>query len=176
MPPEDANRNSGISMTAERASAIAARRAAGRIRILTGLLLVLPGAQYLLGMATLFYALVPSDHPGVHPSNYFVGVVQSVAWSIPNQLPWLGLHAALGLLLILGALILLVLTIGARHEIERGAHIVWIAALIGLCGTIGAGFNGASYLIFGNVISSFIMAILFLIPLGADIAILAAIR
>jgi hypothetical protein len=35
-------------------------------------------AQFLLGMAVNLFVVIPKDHPGSNPPEYFSGVVQSV--------------------------------------------------------------------------------------------------
>lgn len=65
-----------------------------------GMLLI----QFLLGMAVNLFVTVPSNHPGANPPEYFGGVVSSVTWAILRGGLWLTLHAAWGLILVLGAL------------------------------------------------------------------------
>lgn len=136
----------------------AARRA---LRPLAIIMLVLFAAQYLFGMTVNLFVAIPDTHPGTDASNYFGGVVQVVAWAIAHGAGFLQLHAALGLLLFLLSLALLALAIASRRR-------AWVVAtIVGLLATLGAGFNGASFLIFNHDFSSMIMATLFLIAVSA---------
>ncbi len=61
--------------------------------------------QFFFGMITNLYVVIPADHPGAGAHDYFSGVVSSVGWALSaGPSGWLSLHAALGLLLALGAL------------------------------------------------------------------------
>jgi hypothetical protein len=109
-------------------------------------------AQYLLGTAVNLFVKVPLDHPGANPPEYFGGVVRSVTWALLQGPLLLQLHAAFGLILVIGSVYLLVQGIAAR---QRGL----IAAMVfGLIGTLGAGFNGGSYLNYHEDFSSMLMA------------------
>ncbi len=107
-----------------------------------------------LGMVVNLYVTVPAHHPGAHPANYFAGSFRSVAWAIAHGPGALAVHATLGLALV-------VVAIGAAvhgWRSRRRAVAGW-STLAGLL-VIGAGFNGVSFLDFGNNISSLIMALL----------------
>lgn len=110
-------------------------------------------AQFLLGMAVNLFVTIPPDHPGAHPPEYFGGVVTSVTWSILHGGLWLTLHAALGLVLVLGA----VGTLVQATRLGGGARIT--LAALGLIGVLGAGFNGGSFLNYNQNFSSMLMAV-----------------
>ena len=114
-------------------------------------------AQFLVGMLVNLFVVVPAQHPGAHPSEYFSGVVTGVLWVLGDGTLWLRVHAIIGLALFLAAIILLVLAIVSRRR-------AWIiASIFGLLGIVGAGFNGASFLNYGEDFSSLLMAIGFLV-------------
>ena len=117
-------------------------------------------AQFLLGMAVNLFVKIPESHPGAKPPEYFSGVAQSVGWAVTNGGLWLVLHAGLGLLLILGALTALLQSIGSH---DRTAL---TTSAVGFVAVLGAGFNGGSYLNYGEDFSSMIMASLFAVATG----------
>jgi hypothetical protein len=136
---------------------IFARATPSTLRTITALILVLLGAQFLVGMLVNLFVQVPSVHPGAQAPEYFSGVAQGVAWALVNGPLWLLVHTIVGLLLFLAAIILLVLAIAARQR-------AWIVvAVIGIIGIMGAGFNGASFMNYGHDFSSLLMAIGFLL-------------
>ena len=116
--------------------------------------------QYLLGMVANLYVTLPAHHPGAKASNYFAGITSGVAWVIPHGAGWVAAHAALGLALVLAALADIVFTW------RRGSRLVTATAVAGALFIIGAGFNGASFLNYGNNISSIIMAGLWALALA----------
>lgn len=132
-----------------------------RLRGLTVVILVLLATQFLLGMAVNLFVTIPTNHPGANPPEYFSGVYQSVKWSItPSSSPlWLLLHAGLGLALVILTLVLLVSAIVAR----KGKWIV--IAIIGFVGTLGAGFNGGSFLNYNADFSSMLMSVGFILAM-----------
>ncbi len=118
--------------------------------------------QYLLGMAVNLFVKIPESHPGAKPPEYFSGVMQSLAWAITDGGGlWLTLHAGLGLLLVIGALTALIQSIGSH---DRAAV---TTTVVGFVCVLGAGFNGASFLNYGEDFSSMIMASLFAVALGS---------
>jgi hypothetical protein len=122
--------------------------------------------EFLLGTTVNLFVKIPADHPGANPPEYFGGVVTSVSWAILHGGPWLTLHAALGLVLVLAAFGTLVQAIG----LSGGGRIA-IAAL-GFVGVLGAGFNGGSFLNYHADISSMLMAVGFALAMAAYVALL----
>jgi hypothetical protein len=126
--------------------------------------LVMLVIQFMLGMAVNLFVMVPVDHPGAHPSEYFSGVVQSVTWAILHGPVLLILHAAFGLLIVIAAFGLLVRAIRSGR---RG--LIWTTA-IGAFGVLGAGFNGGSFLNYHEDFSSMLMASFFAIAVVSYVA------
>jgi hypothetical protein len=117
--------------------------------------LVMLVVQFLLGMSVNLFVMVPVDHPGANPSDYFSGVVQSVTWAILHGPLLLVLHAVFGLVLVIAAIELLVRAIQLRRR-----WLIWTSA-IGAVAALGAGFNGGSYLNYHQDFSSMLMASFF---------------
>jgi hypothetical protein len=116
--------------------------------------IVLVLAQAGIGMAVNLYVTVPPGHPGARPGDYFSGSLDSVVWAIGHGAAPLAIHAALGLALV-------VVVIGAAvHGLRSGRRAAGAWTVLGGLLVIGAGFNGASFLDFGDDISSLIMALL----------------
>ncbi|MGH2497903.1 MAG: hypothetical protein ACRDIV_24645 [Ktedonobacteraceae bacterium] len=127
------------------------------LRIFTLIILLLLAAQFLVGMLVNLFVVVPTNHPGAHPSEYFSGVVTGVLWVLGNGTLWLRLHAIIGFALLLSSLILIGLAIASRRR-------AWIiSSIVGLLGIVAAGFNGASFLNYGENFSSLLMSIGFLV-------------
>ena len=115
--------------------------------------------QFLVGMTVNLFVELPKVHPGSQAKEYFSGLVESIVWAIVNGKAYLQLHILLGLILVLGSSSILVLSIATKQR-------KWIVAgTIGWVGTIGAGFNGGSYLNYGHELSSFLMAVGFLMAI-----------
>lgn len=116
--------------------------------------IVLLLAQAGIGMAVNLYVTVPSRHPGARPGDYFSGSFDSVVWSLGHGAAALAIHASLGIALVVVAAGV------AVHGLRCGRRAVGAWSLLGGLLVIGAGFNGASFLDFGDNISSLIMAML----------------
>lgn len=127
------------------------------LRAVTLIILLLLTAQFLVGMLVNLFVVVPAHHPGSNPPEYFSGVVTGVLWVLGSGTLWLRLHAIIGFALLLSALILLGLAIASRRR-------AWIvSSIFGLLGIVAAGFNGASFLNYGENFSSLLMSIGFLL-------------
>ncbi len=138
-----------------------------RLRRATFGLLIGLLVQFLAGMLVNLFVQIPDSHPGSNPSEYFSGSFQSVVWAITGSgLPALVFHAVLGLLLVLGSLSLII----QARAIKRRS--VTVGGVLGFLFTLGAGFNGASFLDFREDFSSMIMATLFALATLCDVAIL----
>src|SRR3984893_15474838 len=70
--------------------------------------------QFMLGMAVNLFVVIPKDHPGSNPPEYFSGVAQSVAWALLHGHVLLILHAGFGLVLVFAAVGTLVQAIRSR--------------------------------------------------------------
>jgi hypothetical protein len=121
-------------------------------------------AQYLLGMVVNLYVIIPAHHPGAHASNYLAGVASGVAWVIPHGSAWVAAHAAFGLALVLVAFASLAL--GRVRHSRRYTTM----SVLGALAILGAGFNGASFLNYGQAFSSMIMAGLWALALACYLA------
>ena len=117
--------------------------------------------QFLLAMALNLFVEITRNHPGANPPEYFVGVVQSVTWAVLHGPLLLELHAALGLLVILGAIALFV------HAIRSGPRSFAIANGVGAFSILAAGLNGGSFLNYNQDLSSMIVAAFFAIAIAA---------
>ncbi|MDQ6899834.1 MAG: hypothetical protein M3072_10065 [Candidatus Dormibacteraeota bacterium] len=117
--------------------------------------------QFLLGVAVNLFVTIPTDHPGAKPPNYFGGVVASVTWAVLHGPLLLQLHTGFGLVLVVGSVYLLVQGI----LMKRGRLVA--ATVFGFLGTLGAGFNGGSFLNYNENFSSMLMATGFAIAVVA---------
>jgi hypothetical protein len=145
-----ANRRSGRRRRYRKSGGLDARSL--RILLLAMVLLVL--CQASLGMAVNLFVTVPRHHPGANASDYFTGSADSVGWALSHGVVTLAAHVALGLALVVVAIALAVVVVRARR-----ARVAAWSVLGGLL-TIGAGFNGASFLDYNKDVSSLIMALL----------------
>ena len=139
-----------------------ARKAPPRaLRVLASMTFFLLLAQFLIGMWVNLFVHIAQVHPGSTGPDYFLRLLQGVPWAvIHGQLP-LQVHAALGLLLVLGALVMVVLAVVSRRR-------AWvIVSVLGAIGVIGAGFNGGSFLNYGHDFSSMLMALGFAVAIGS---------
>ena len=131
------------------------------LRLLTLIILLLLAAQFLIGMLVNLYVTTIPSHPGVLAPEYFSGVVKAVSWALVHAPLFLLLHAVVGLLLFLGALVILGLAIASRRR-------AWIiSSIVGLLGIMAAGFNGASFMNYGEPFSSLFMSMGFLMAVIA---------
>jgi len=118
--------------------------------VLCGLLLV----QFFAGMVTNLFVNIPDNHPGMG-GNFFKSAPRAIAWAISSGAPWLATHAALGLALAVASLAFIVNAVRSRDRVW-----IWLSVAGSLL-LIGAGFNGASFLVFNHDFSSLIMSGLF---------------
>jgi hypothetical protein len=131
------------------------------LRVMNLVILLLLAAQFLIGMLVNLYVTTIPSHPGVKAPEYFSGVVQGVAWALVHAPLFLLVHAVVGLLLFLGALVILGLAIASRRR-------AWIiSSIFGLLGIMLAGFNGASFMNYGEPFSSLFMSMGFLMAVIA---------
>jgi hypothetical protein len=109
--------------------------------------------QFLAGMFLNLFVTIPNKHPGSSGNNYFSRSFHSLVWSLSGSGGWvLSFHVWLALLLVLGSLSLFVMACMA-HSTSWSIY-GGIAALLSL----GAFFNGMSFIDFNKDISSMIMA------------------
>jgi hypothetical protein len=120
--------------------------------------------QYLLGMVVNVYVVLPVRHPGANAANYISGSAAGLGWLISSGPAWAAAHAAFGMALVVAAFAAIALTWRKRY---RGGRTL---AVLGALAIIGAGFNGASFLIYGKAFSSIIMAGLWALALACYLA------
>lgn len=126
-------------------------RASRRLVVVNLVACLLLLVQYALGLVTNLFVRLPANHPGTNSPDYFGGLVPAIAWVISQTSIWAAIHAALGLALVVGAVILAVVAVGARMPAYAAT------AIVGALAIVGAGFNGASFVIYGHDFSSMIM-------------------
>jgi hypothetical protein len=146
-----------MQSTSTRNVATKTRRSLRTLRTLTLIILLLLATQFLIGMLVNLYVTTIPSHPGEKAPEYFSGVAQAVAWALVHAPLFLQLHAITGLLLFLGSLVIFGLAIASRRR-------AWIiSSIFGLLGIMAAGFNGASFMNYGEPFSSLFMSIGFLL-------------
>jgi hypothetical protein len=133
---------------------------AGRLLVVNFAACLLLLVQYLLGMVTNLYVIIPGRHPGAGAHDYFTGVASGLAWVITHGPVWAAAHAAFGLALVLAAFASIALT---RRQ---GGRMAVVLSVLGALAILGAGFNGASFLNYGHDFSSMIMAGLWALALA----------
>lgn len=116
--------------------------------------------QYLLGMATNLFVMLPQHHPGANAANYFSGVATGLGWVITHGTFWAAIHAVFGLALIVAAVANIVLAL------RRRIRSVTVTSVLGALAVVGAGFNGMSFVNYGHDLSSMIMAALWAVALA----------
>jgi hypothetical protein len=119
---------------------------------LSALVLVLVQAG--VGMAVNLYVTVPAHHPGGHASSFVSGSLHSIVWAIGHGATALAVHASLGLVLTVVAVLVVVRTLRSGRR-RAGIWSVAAAVLV-----LGAGFNGVAFLDYGHNVNSLIMALL----------------
>jgi hypothetical protein len=134
------------------------------LRILLLLMVLLVLCQASLGIAVNLFVTIPSHHPGSQASNYLTGSADSIGWALSHGVVVLAAHVALGLALVVVAIALAVVVLRAR----RRAVAAW--SVLGGLLTIGAAFNGASFLDFNHDVSSLIMALLTFAAIASYVA------
>jgi hypothetical protein len=121
-------------------------------------LLVGYALQFMAGMVLNLFITLPKTHPGSTGPEYLSRSLHSLAWTLSGHGGWaLAFHVYLGMVLILGSISLL---ISARLIHSRGWS--WVGAIT-LLFTMGAFFNGLSFVDYNKNISSLIMASCWLI-------------
>jgi hypothetical protein len=121
--------------------------------------IVLICVQSGLGMFVNLFVSIPHRHSGSQPSDFFTGSLHSLAWAIAHGAVTLYIHTLLGLLLA----VMVIGMVARALSLGRRSLTAWI--VLGSLFTIGAGFNGASFLDYNKGVSSFIMTVLALAAL-----------
>jgi len=115
--------------------------------------MLLLAVQVVLSAVVKLYVLIPANHPGATGGGYFGQSQQSLSWALAHSDPWLQVHTALGLVLVLLALVILAIAVVTL----RGG--LFFAALVGLIGIAGAGGAMAAYLDFNQNLDLLLMTI-----------------
>jgi hypothetical protein len=121
-------------------------------------------AQFLLGMVANLYVTIPEHHPGARANDFFTGAASAIGWAIPNGPGWLAAHVSLGLALIIAGLANSFWASAMRYKAYTALTV--LAALA----TIGAAFNGLSFVNYGHDFSSMIMSALWALALTCYLA------
>jgi hypothetical protein len=118
--------------------------------------------QFLAGMLLNLFVTIPAAHPGSSGTDYVGRSWHSLVWSLSIHGGWeLAFHVYLAVLLVFGSTSLFVFA-----YIQRDKN--WsIAGGVAALFTLGAFFNGLSFIDFNQNISSMIMATCWLVAVGA---------
>jgi hypothetical protein len=118
--------------------------------------------QFVAGMLLNLFVTIPSTHPGSSGKDYFTRSWHSLVWTLSSHGGWqLAFHVYLALFLVLGSISLFV-----RAYLQHDKN--WsIAGGVAALFTIGAFFNGLSFIDFNKNISSMIMAVCWLAAVSA---------
>ena len=120
--------------------------------------------QYLLGMVTNLFVTLPGRHPGAGAPDYFGGLVPAVAWIVTQASIWAAVHAAFGLALVVGAVVLAAIAVRLRMPTYAAT------AILGALSVVGAAFNGASFIMYGHDFSFMIMGGVWALALACYVA------
>lgn len=116
-------------------------------------------------MTLNLFVTLPTIHPGAMGSDYFASAARGLWWALTNGGGIaLTLHAYLALVLVLGCLALLVRGVAAHSKLWSWSG--GVAALF----TIGALFNGLSFVDYSHDFSSMIMASCWLAAVAVVVA------
>lgn len=125
-------------------------------------LLVGYGVQFLAGMTLNLFVTIPGSHPGTTGNDYFVRSGHSLVWTLSGGGGIaLAIHVYIAIGLLLGSVALFVRSLRARDKLWS-----WCSGIASIF-TLGALFNGLSFVDFNQDISSMIMASCWLIAVGA---------
>ena len=120
------------------------------------------GLQFLAGMTINLFVSLPKSHPGTSGNEYFSRSSHSLWWALSGGGNWaLTVHAYLALGLVVGSLSLLI-----RAAVYKSKEWKWAGGVAALF-TIGAFFNGLSFIDYSQDFSSMIMASCWLVAVGS---------
>jgi hypothetical protein len=122
--------------------------------------------QFLAGMTLNLFVTIPPTHPGAGSSEYFSGALRSLDWALAAKGGWpLAVHAYLAVALVLGTVVLCYLSV------QSGSKRWIVASTIAMLVTVGALFNGLSFINYNHDISSMIMATCWLVAVGSLVSV-----
>lgn len=125
-------------------------------------LLIGYGLQFLAGMLLNLFVTIPAIHPGSKDSEYFSRSSHSLLWSLADKGGWaLAFHVYLAIFLTLGSISLFI-----KAYLSHNNNWLICSSLAAIF-TLGAFFNGLSFIDYNKNISSMIMAICWLVAVGA---------
>jgi hypothetical protein len=123
------------------------------MRRLLALAVLLLALQVVLSVVVKLYVTIPLNHPGSSVGGYFGQSQQSLSWALAHSDPWLQVHTAVGLLLVLlGLVILAIAVVTLRASL-------FFASLVGFVGIAGAAAAVAAYLDFHQSVDLLLMTI-----------------
>ena len=126
----------------------------------TGLLIGY-AVQFLAGMTLNLFITISPNHPGTTGNDYFMRAGQGLLWALSGSGGLaLAIHASIALLLVLGSLSLF--AAGLQQKDRVWSWCGGVAALF----TLGALFNGLSFISYSHDFSSMIMATCWLVAVG----------
>jgi hypothetical protein len=127
------------------------------LRFHAGGLLIGYGLQFLAGMTLNLFKTLPKNHPGSTGKEFFSRSSHSLVWALSSNAGWaLNTHAYLALVLIIGSIALFI-----RSLVFKNKQWVWASAIAAFF-TLGAFFNGLSFVDYNHNLNSFIMAVCWL--------------
>lgn len=130
-------------------------------------LVVAFGVQFVAGMVLNLFVTIPAQHPGTSGSEYFTRSGHSLLWAFTSGGAALAVHAYIALALLLGCLALWVRALRIHSRAWS-----WAGGLATVF-TLGATFNGLSFLDYSYDASSMVMASFWLLAVGTLVAALA---
>lgn len=120
------------------------------------------GLQFLLGMTLNLFVQLPSVHPGTVGGEYFSQSWNSLVWALSFGGGWaLFLHVLVALLLFAGCLGLFISGLTKHDKVWS-----WSGGVATFF-TLGALFNGLSFVDYNHDFSSMIMATCWVVAVGA---------
>jgi hypothetical protein len=134
------------------------------LRRLAVALLVWYAVQFIAGMTLNLFVTLPTTRPGTVGADYFARSGASLLWALAGSGgPALLIHAWIAVILLIGAVSLFV------QSLRRGGRGWRLGSGIAAFFTLGALFNGMSFLDYNEDFSSAIMAGCWLIAVAAVI-------
>lgn len=120
------------------------------------------GVQFAVGMLLNLFVTIPDRHPGAGGAEYFSASGSGLIWALSFGGGWaLFVHTVIAVLLTVGCIVLFL-----RSLARAGRGWRWLTAVAALA-TLGALFNGLSFIDYAHDISSAIMAGAWLIAVGS---------
>lgn len=120
------------------------------------------GLQFLAGMSLNLFVKLPSSHSGTSGSQFIPRASHGLIWALSGSGGWvLAFHAYLALALVLGSITLFICCLASNFKIWK-----WVSGITALF-TLGAFFNGLSFISYNHNANSMVMASCWLIAVGS---------